>query len=159
MYIIAIGLPRTGTTSLAKFLRNLGFYGENFCIINNKSEDNFNEIKQKSFLIDNSAYRNYREKLLNSSRETKFILTTRDKKSWEQSINCMKAKKLNIPDDLPNINVYFKEVTEFFKTNNSINRLLVIDLNKINIQKIYSFLEIKTQIKIEYPKVTNLVNY
>ena len=64
----------------------------------------------------------------------------------------MKAKKLNIPDDLPDINVYFKEVTEFFKSNNSINRLLVIDLNNINMEKIYSFLEIKNQIKTEYPK-------
>ena len=64
----------------------------------------------------------------------------------------MKAKKLNIPDDLPDINVYFKEVTEFFKSNNSINRLLVIDLNNINMKKIYSFLEIKNQIKTEYPR-------
>ena len=63
----------------------------------------------------------------------------------------MKAKKLNIPDDLPDINVYYKEVTKFFKSNNSINRLLVIDLNNINMEKIYSFLEIKNQIKTEYP--------
>ena len=64
----------------------------------------------------------------------------------------MKGKKLKIPDDLPDINVYYKEVTEFFKLNNSINRLLVIDLNNINMEKIYSFLEIKNQIKTEYPR-------
>ena len=45
-----------------------------------------------------------------------------------------------------------KEVTEFFKSNNSINRLLVIDLNNINLDQIYNFLEIKNQIKTEYPK-------
>ena len=48
--------------------------------------------------------------------------------------------------------MYYKEVTEFFKSNNSINRLLVIDLNNIDLERIYSFLEIKNQIKIEYPK-------
>ena len=152
MYIIGIGLPRTGTTSLAKFLRNLGFSGDNFCIIHGNKENDCVETEEKKFLVDNSAFRNFRQKLINSNQHTKFILTTRDKKSWKQSINSMKAKKLNIPDDLPDINVYFKEVNEFFKSNNSINRLLVIDLNNINMKKIYSFLEIKNQIKTEYPR-------
>ena len=89
------------------------------------------------------------KKFINSNQQTKFILATRDKKSWKESINSMKAKKKNIPKDLPEINVYYKEVTEFFKSN---NRLLVIDLNKIDLKRIYSFLEIKNQIKIEYPK-------
>ena len=61
----------------------------------------------------------------------------------------MKAKKRILLKDLTEINVYYKEVTEFFKSN---NRLLVIDLNKIDLKRIYSFLEIKNQIKIEYPK-------
>lgn len=152
MYIIGIGLPRTGTTSLAKFLRNLGFSGKNLCIIHGKRENDCVEKEEKKFLVDNSAFRNFRQKLINSNQDTKFILTTRDKKSWEQSINNMKGKKLKIPDDLPDINVYYKEVTEFFKLNNSINRLLVIDLNNINMEKIYSFLEIKNQIKTEYPR-------
>ena len=152
MYIIGIGLPRTGTTSLAKLLRNLGFLGMNFCIIHGNKENDCIEIEEKKFLVDNSAFRNFRQKLINSNQNTKFILTTRDKKSWKQSINSMKEKKLNIPDDLPDINMYFKEVTEFFKSNNSINRLLVIDLNNINMEKIYSFLEIKNQIKKEYPR-------
>ena len=64
----------------------------------------------------------------------------------------MKTKKLNIPKDLPDISLYHKEVTEFFKTKKSINRLLVIDLNNISQQKIYSFLEIENLLKIEYPK-------
>ena len=152
MYIIGIGLPRTGTTSLAKFLRNLGFLGKNFCIIHGNRENDCPEMGKKNFLIDNSSFRNFRQKLLNSNQQTKFILTTRDKKSWKESINSMKAKKKNIPKDLPEINVYYKEVTEFFKSNNSINRLLVIDLNNIDLERIYSFLEIKNQIKIEYPK-------
>ena len=152
MYIIGIGLPRTGTTSLAKFLRNLGFFGKNFCVIHGNRENDLIKIEEKTFLIDNSAYRNYKQKLINSNQETKFILTTRDKKSWEQSIHNMKEKKFNIPKDLPDINMYHKEVTEFFKSNNLINRLLVIDLNNIDVQKIYSFLGIKNQIRIEYPK-------
>ncbi len=152
MHIIGIGLPRTGTTSLAKFLRNLGFSGKNFCIIHGNRENDCLEMEEKKFWIDNSAYRNFRQKLINSDQHTKFILTTRDKKSWEQSINSMKAKKLNIPDDLPDINVYYKEVNMFFKSNKSINRLLVIDLKNINMDEIYAFLEIKNQIKTEYPR-------
>ena len=152
MYIIGIGLPRTGTTSLAKFLRNLGFFGKNFCVIHGNRENDLLRMEEKKFLIDNSAYRNYKQKLINSNQETKFILTTRDKKSWEQSIHNMKEKKFNIPKDLPDINMYHKEVTEFFRSNNLINRLLVIDLNNIDVQKIYSFLGIKNKIKIKYPK-------
>ena len=152
MYILGIGLPRTGTTSLAKFLRNLGFLGENFCVIHDNRENDLVKIKEKSFLIDNSAYRNYKQKIINSNLETKFILTTRDKKSWKQSINRMKTKKLNIPKDLPDINLYYIEVTEFFKSKKLINRLLVIDLNNINMEKIFNFLEIENEMKIEYPK-------
>ena len=152
MFIIGIGLPRTGTTSLAKFLRNLGFFGKNFCVIHGNRENDLLKMEEKKFLIDNSAYRNYKQKLINSNRETKFILTTRDKKSWKQSINNMKGKKFDIPKDLPDINMYHKEVTEFFKSNNLIDRLLVVDLNNINMDKIYSFLEIENQIKIKYPR-------
>ena len=152
MHILGIGLPRTGTTSLTKFLRNLGFSGENFCVIHDNRENDLVKIKEKSFLIDNSAYRNYKQKIINSNLETKFILTTRDKKSWKQSINRMKTKKLNIPKDLPDINLYYIEVTEFFKSKKLINRLLVIDLNNINMEKIFNFLEIENEMKIEYPK-------
>ena len=152
MYILGIGLPRTGTTSLAKFLRNLGFSGENYCVIHDNRENDLVKMKEKRFLIDNSAYRNYKQKIINSNLETKFILTTRDKKSWKQSINRIKTKKLNIPKDLPDINLYYIEVTEFFKSKKLINRLLVIDLNNINMEKIFNFLEIENEMKIEYPK-------
>ena len=152
MHILGIGLPRTGTTSLTKFLRNLGFSGENFCVIHDNRENDLVKIKEKSFLIDNSAYRNYKQKIIYSNRKTKFILTTRDKKSWKQSINRMKTKKLNIPKDLPDINLYYIEVIEFFKSKKLINRLLVIDLNNINMKKIFNFLEIENEMKIEYPK-------
>ena len=114
MYIIGIGLPRTGTTSLAKFLRNLGFSGKNFCIIHGNRENDCVEKEEKKFLVDNSAFRNFRQKLINSNEHTKFILTTRDKKSWEQSINNMKEKKLNIPVDLPDINIYYQRGNRVF---------------------------------------------
>ena len=51
MYIIGIGLPRTGTTSLAKFLRNLGFSGKNLCIIHGKRENDCVEKEKKSFWL------------------------------------------------------------------------------------------------------------
>ena len=93
MYIIGIGLPRTGTTSLAKFLRNLGFLGKNFCIIHGNRENDCPEMGKKKFLIDNSAFRNFKQKLLSSNQQTKFILTTLDKKSWKEPISRMKVKK------------------------------------------------------------------
>ena len=76
------------------------------------------------------------QKLINSNQHTKFILTTRDKKSWKESINSMKTKKKDIPKDLPEIYVYYKDATEFFKSNNSIDSLLVIDLNNIDLERI-----------------------
>jgi len=81
MYVIGIGLPWTVTTSLAKFLRNLGFSAKNFCIIHGNRENDFIEKEEKKFLVENSAFRNFKQKLINSNQHTKFILTTRDKKS------------------------------------------------------------------------------
>ena len=48
----------------------------------------------------------------------------------------MKTKKKDIPKDLPEIYVYYKDATEFFKSNNSIDSLLVIDLNNIDLERI-----------------------
>ena len=49
MYIIGIGLTRTGTTSLAKFLRNLGFLVKNSCIIHGNRKNDCPEMTEKNF--------------------------------------------------------------------------------------------------------------
>ena len=47
-----------------------------------------------------------------------------------------RQKKKDVPKDLPEIYVYYKDATEFFKSNNSIDSLLVIDLNNIDLERI-----------------------
>ena len=51
MYVIGIGPTGTGTTSLAKFLRNLGFSAKNFCIIHGNRENDFIEKEEKNFWL------------------------------------------------------------------------------------------------------------
>ena len=57
--LFGIGLPRTGTTSLAKALRTLGFKGENYCLLS----DTTSKDDQTFFKIDNSYYKSYKELL------------------------------------------------------------------------------------------------
>jgi len=49
MYIIGICHPRTGTNSLAKFLRNLGFLAKISCIIHGNRENDCPEMTEKNF--------------------------------------------------------------------------------------------------------------
>ena len=48
----------------------------------------------------------------------------------------MKTKKKDVPKDLTEIYVCYKDANEFFKSNNSIDSLLVIDLNNIDLERI-----------------------
>ena len=79
MYIIGIGLPRTGTTSLAKFLRNLGFLGKNFCIIHDNRENDCPEMVKKNSVVLSTGggiVLDSSNRELLSSRGTVFYLST-----------------------------------------------------------------------------------
>jgi len=124
--IFGIGLPRTGSTSLAEALRMLGYKGSNFCSLNNIHTVDKTEEK-KSFQIDNSFFKIY-QNLFEQNSNAKFILTIRDNSSWRKSMSGFEYDN-NI---LPNINKYKDEVKKFFRSKNAEDQLLMINLTELN---------------------------
>ena len=118
--LFGIGLPRTGTTSLAKALRTLGFKGENYCLLS----DTTSKDDQTFFKIDNSYYKTYKE-LLEDNEKAKFILTIRDTNSWRKSVRRILNGQRH---HLPNVQNYTQEVLRHFNRQGALNQLLVVDL-------------------------------
>lgn len=117
--LFGIGLPRTGTTSLSKALRTLGYKGENYCMLSGhkeKDEHNF-------FEVNNSFYSCYK-KLFTENGNSMFILTTRDSASWKASVSNFQTTHRK----LPNINEYTQNVMKFFNDRGALNQLLVVNL-------------------------------
>ena len=124
--IFGIGLPRTGTTSLAEALRILGIQGSNFCLLNKiyTIDESKNSI---AFEVDNSFFKIY-QNLFEQNSNAKFILTVRDNSSWRKSMSGFEYDN-NI---LPNINKYNDEVKKFFRSKNADDQLLMINLTELN---------------------------
>ena len=126
-YLFGIGLPRTGTTSLAKALRILGFKGENYCLLSNQQRKD----EQSFFKINNSYYKSYKE-LLEDNKKSKFILTIRDSDSWRESVRKVLKGKYRMSFEfehyLPNVHNYTQEVLQHFSRQGALNQLLVVDL-------------------------------
>ena len=165
--IFGIGLPRTGTSSLAEALRTLGYSGENYCILQNKREkDTLVPYDTFSFKVDNSFFNIYKE-LFYGSLDSKFILTTREADTWKKSIdNFLSVTNIN---NLPHISTYTQEVLKFFSDRGALHNLLVVDLfdntcdSMCKWKNLYEFLEIDSQISIikmlkTYPHVIHTIN-
>jgi hypothetical protein len=97
--IYGIGLPRTGTSTLAEALRLLGLQGNSYCGLYNKQRVD----KGADFIVNNTFYNRVDELLKMSNPEDKFILTTREYNSWKNSMSKFPEAEV-IPD------------SEFFKT-------------------------------------------
>ena len=125
--VYGIGLPRTGTTSLAKALRALGFKGENYCVLNdsNYTDDLVRFQNRRTFFkIDNSYYKSFKE-LLEDNEDAQFILTIRDSNSWRKSVRkVLNGQKYH----MPNVRNYTQEVLQHFNKQGVLNQLLVVDL-------------------------------
>ena len=129
--LFGIGLPRTGTTSLSKALRILGYSGENYCMLSERKEKD----EHKFFEVNNSFYRNYKE-LFAENENSKFILTTRDSTSWKASVINFQTTQItrerggskDYQAVLPNITEYTQNVMQFFNDHGAMNQLLVVDL-------------------------------
>ena len=125
--IYGIGLPRTGTASLAEALKNLGHITNHFCVLHDTHpiEYNHNDIVT---LIDNSFYRQYskiiRNILLDKDKNSLFILTTRNRYDWYKSI----SQFSKLPDDLPDIDIYTELVKSIFKSIDKEDKLLIINI-------------------------------
>ena len=83
--VIGIGLPRTGTTSLAAALEVLGYSGRHFCEIN-KTERAVGVADKKQYMVDNSLYFNL-EEVVRKNIDAKFILTHRSEAKWANSMS------------------------------------------------------------------------
>jgi hypothetical protein len=129
--LFGIGLPRTGTTSLAKALRILGYSGENYCMLSKRKE----EDEHKFFEVNNAFYSCYKY-LFTENENAKFILTIRDSTSWQNSVSNFQTTQITVGKEqykdyrttLPNITEYTQEVMKFFNDYGAMNQLLVVDL-------------------------------
>lgn len=137
--IYGIGLPRTGTASLAESLRKMGKKTTHCCVLHDDDKYNEGDIEAS---VDNSFYRTYNDVALNDDSSL-FILTTRKKEDWDKSISRFSTK----PTDLPDIDVYEEEVRVAFKSIGSEDRLLVVNMfeNEDTFKKISEFLGLEHQ--------------
>lgn len=118
--IYGIGLPRTGTASLTKALKIMGKQTTHYCVLHDSIDHEHFDTLAK---VDNSFYRIYPDLIL-EHHHALFILTTRNKNSWEKSISRFSAK----PPDLPDIEEYTKNVKDVFQSIDAENRLLVVNI-------------------------------
>ena len=124
--VIGLGLPRTGTTSISRALEILGFSGSHFCILQNKEQNYLARNSKKTFLVDNSFYKNYQTVFEEKQgiSDLKFVLTTRNKKDWLVSIGRFNREEWLQSNgrfdivDLPDIDEYEREVQDFFEQRN-----------------------------------------
>jgi len=143
--VIGLGLPRTGTKSLAKALNILGFSGYHYCSMNKEMKSyNRTEVKEADiFDITTYYYRSY-EMLFN--KDYYYILTNRNKESWLKS-----CAKFDPDPTIPDIEVYKNDVVKFFNKNNG--KLLVLDLeNAFKWNQLCSFLNKEIPV-CDYPEV------
>lgn len=78
--IVGIGLPRTGTRSLAKALDILGYRGSHHCELIGQT---IGSSHGDTYIIDNSVY-SHLDQLINE--EDVFIMTVRDYEDWKRSV-------------------------------------------------------------------------
>ena len=151
--IYGIGLPRTGTTSLAIALKKLGHTTRHFCVLHD-SEHLTYDSPDVAVLIDNAFYANCKETieniLLTKHKDSLFILTTRNSVDWYNSI----SKFYSIPSDLPDINVYEKLIKSIFRSLNKEHRLLIINIFEDHkcVEKICDFVNVPYQ-DLTFPHV------
>lgn len=161
MKIFCIGYPRTGTKSITKAFKILGFKAWHF----NRADYNETLEAVKTGVFSERILDNYDafadvpmfliyEGLDKIYPNSKFILVTRKKYSWFKSMNKMLSyakryqdyRRLNgivwrsfCPET---IEEHTKKVKKYFL--NEDKRLLVVDLEEINFNILGSFLGIKT---------------
>lgn len=120
--ILGIGLPRTGTTSLSQALILLGIPNQHHCILYDKKQKK-HPTPTHSY-VDNSFYQYYRTTLYNTRfTNNLFILTTRNKTDWENSI-----LRFDIPNDMPNVDNYERHIKSLFKHIDKESHLLTINI-------------------------------
>lgn len=132
--IYGIGLPRTGTTSLAAYLFELGVSSEHRCMLTGGTPNvaNLDAVA----VIDNSLYQRY-EELLAESNSSGFILTIRNSEAWTRSV-----RRFSNHEGLPNMLEFHRDVIKTFSDAGAMDRLLILDIfeDKDVAEKIIKFI-------------------
>ena len=104
--IWGIGLPRTGTRSLARALEILGFRGSHSCSLYNQQCG----VDHPEFIVDNGKYKKICFFGLNIKKEDLYILTVRHQEEWQRSVSARGYKGLDIVEYM---NLVKKEFSEY----------------------------------------------
>jgi len=151
--VYGIGLPRTGTASLAEALKKLGHTTRHFCVLHDTEEFQYDN-KDIVAYIDNSFYKKYKtitkDILLNKYKDSLFILTTRDLEDWRKSM----SRFHSISKDLPNVNIYEQLIKATFRSIGKENHLLIINIFEDSkcVEKICNFIGVEHQ-NLEFPHI------
>ena len=136
--ILGIGLPRTGTASLAEALNKMRHPTKHYCILH----DNTYETHPEDVVayVDNGFYINY-EILLRQYPDALFILTTRNLDDWTKSISQFQPR-----NDRPDVESYEKAVRELFQGEGKESQLLVLNIFEDNhsMHKLSEFIGVKS---------------
>jgi len=103
--IYGIGLPRTGSSSLAAALRILGYEGSSWCALHAEGEVS---PTLKEFWVDNGYYETFG--LFDIHKDDKVILTTRNADDWRASIERQREHTEHRYLVLPDISTYEQQV-------------------------------------------------
>lgn len=121
MKVIGIGLPRTGTKTLAQALRSLGYCGTNVCVLTGHMQIDDQNKGIKRFTVNNAAYLGIEALTKRFGFNALFILTTRDTGNWLESAS-MFPRYLQMDMPMP---AKYREVVEKLIPK---ERLLIIDI-------------------------------
>lgn len=141
--VYSMGLPRTGSHSMAEAMKLLGMCGMNRCMLTLSRVKHVTPEGQRvigNFEVDNSLFRNYKQ-IFDEKPLAKFILTTRDAQSYKTSIERWNEKNQDRTDisDIPQSTSDFEnEVTEFFVHRRAAHRLLVVDVFKMPDEELWT---------------------
>jgi len=146
--IYGIGLPRTGTKTLAATLRHFGLQGTQQCKLTDV--ESFDVTPEANdFLIQNSLYKQLVE--LKEKEDAVFILTQRKAEEWRKSM-----KNFEGHENFPCIEEYEKYVDELFA--NERERLLKVNIfegGEPELKEIKEFTKSKNDAPKTFPRVEN----
>lgn len=145
--VYGLGLPRTGTNSLAYALQHFGITGYNHCFLHKKTNtstlySNVHDLNYK-YIIDNKVYTQDLNNL--DLHKEKFILTTRSNKEWKQSIASFQHT-LSVTEwnELTRVNSdeYKTYIENTFKKRNCSDQLLVLNIFELPERQLWNDLSV-----------------
>jgi sulfite reductase alpha subunit-like flavoprotein len=124
--VFGIGLPKTGTHSLAEALKVLGYRGRHNSMLGKRAVEYTPKTRQFAgyFHVDSSHCRRY-DQLFRSHPNARFIISTRLDEDWKESMERSHPDGLK---DVPMPNQYLSEVLRFFVNHHATHRLMVCNL-------------------------------